>query len=60
MIALAARDSGGGEGDEDAAQPDESWLNAVIQDWAEEKGIDLAGARTKAEMLAVIREAEQA
>lgn len=57
MIALLAHDSGGDEGVEEAAHPDSSWLKANIRAWAEESGIDLGDARTKADMLAVIEEA---
>ena len=57
-MALIADDSGSDEGGPEAAQPDESWLNADIRAWAEDHGVDLGSATTKADMLAVIREAQ--
>ena len=47
-----------GQGDEDVQAavytPDESWTNADIKQYADDHGIDLGGATTKADMLAVI------
>ena len=38
--------------------PSESWKASEIDGWAEARGIDLAGAKTKAENLAVIADFE--
>ena len=40
--------------DETGETPDESWTNADIKQYADDHGIDLGGATTKADMLAVI------
>ena len=40
--------------DEPGGTPDESWTNAEIKQYADDNGIDLGGATTKADMLAVI------
>lgn len=37
--------------------PDESWTNAQIRKHAEAAGVDLGGATTKGDMLAVLRDA---
>lgn len=39
---------------EETPTPDDSWTNADIKQYAEDKGIDLGGATTKADMLAAI------
>lgn len=36
-------------------EPDESWTNARIQSYADQQGIDTAGAKTKAELLDAVR-----
>ncbi|PCN48019.1 hypothetical protein Csp2054_09095 [Curtobacterium sp. 'Ferrero'] len=38
--------------------PSEVWTNAEIDAWADSRSIDLAGAKTKAEKLAVIADFE--
>ena len=40
--------------DEPGSTPGESWTNAEIKQYADDNGIDLGGATTKADMLAVI------
>ena len=40
--------------DEPGDTPGESWTNAEIKQYADDNGIDLGGATTKADMLAVI------
>ena len=40
--------------DEPGGTPDESWTNAEIKQYAEDHGVDLGGATTKADMLAVL------
>lgn len=40
--------------DEPGETPDDSWTNADIKRYADDNGIDLGGATTKADMLAVI------
>lgn len=40
--------------DEDGETPDDSWTNQRIKQYAEDNGIDLGGATTKADMLAAI------
>ena len=37
-------------------EPTEEWKNADIEAWANDHGIDLAGATKKADMLAAIKE----
>lgn len=46
VAAVPAADAGGA--------PTEEWRNADIKQWAEDNSVDLAGATTKADMLAAI------
>jgi hypothetical protein len=51
--AVAGQDGGGAAG---SGEPDESWTNARIREYADRNNVDTSGANTKAELLSAVRE----